>query len=80
MPITIVGAFQNDTAPVAQGIEHRIPNPGAAGSIPAGGTKAIISKISSYKSSETHCPPLAELEKWGKLVVTFTEVPHKPLH
>ena len=22
-------------APVAQGIEHRIPNPGAAGSIPA---------------------------------------------
>ena len=25
-------------APVAQWIEHRIPNPGAAGSIPAGGT------------------------------------------
>jgi hypothetical protein len=24
---------------VAQGIEHRIPNPGVAGSIPAGGTK-----------------------------------------
>ena len=25
-------------APVAQGIEHRIPNPGVAGPIPAGGT------------------------------------------
>jgi hypothetical protein len=25
-------------APVAQWIEHRIPNPGAAGPIPAGGT------------------------------------------
>ncbi len=26
---------------VAQGIEHGIPNPGAAGSIPAGGTSKI---------------------------------------
>ena len=26
-------------APVAQGIERRIPNPQVAGSIPAGGTK-----------------------------------------
>ncbi len=28
-------------APVAQGIERRIPNPQVAGSIPAGGTKEI---------------------------------------
>lgn len=28
-------------APVAQWIEHRIPNPGAAGPIPAGGTSNI---------------------------------------
>ena len=28
-------------APVAQGIEHRIPNPGAAGSNPAGGANEI---------------------------------------
>ena len=28
-------------APVAQWIEHRIPNPGAAGSIPAGGTSIL---------------------------------------
>ena len=30
----------NQHAPVAQGIEHRIPNPCAAGSNPAGGTKS----------------------------------------
>ena len=29
-------------APVAQWIEHRIPNPGAAGPIPAGGTSLIF--------------------------------------
>ncbi len=35
-------------APVAQWIEHRIPNPGAAGSIPAGGTSNVqkISRLS----------------------------------
>ena len=34
-------ALQNHSAPVAQGIEHRIPNPGAAGSIPAWSTNKI---------------------------------------
>ncbi len=29
------------SGPVAQGIEHRIPNPGVAGSNPAGITKLI---------------------------------------
>ena len=33
-------------APVAQGIEHRIPNPGAVGSNPAGGTPSFFHNFS----------------------------------
>ena len=38
---TAFGAKLSYIAPVAQGIEQRIPNPCAAGSIPAGGTNDI---------------------------------------
>ena len=34
-------SLKTTKALVAQGIEHRIPNPGAAGSNPAGGTNEI---------------------------------------
>ena len=36
------GILVTRPAPVAQWIEHRIPNPGAVGSIPTGGTSSVI--------------------------------------
>ena len=54
-------------APVAQGIEHRIPNPGAAGSIPAWSTNK--NKGLDEKSSPFFYKKLAQIDTCGKGVL-----------
>jgi hypothetical protein len=59
-------------APVAQGIERWFPKPQAAGSIPAGGTLAVI-EISSYQNQISNRRP--RISSGAELVLLLK---HKP--